>query len=106
MPVQDEDESIRTGSSIQKSEHYEEQDQIGTGFFKLTYRLGDEKGTSFKRKQEDMLIGKLAASNYFRGDSPNQPTIYLRKDSVPELQQEQEPDSASDWYGSVNNQQN
>lgn len=37
----------------------------------------------------------MAASNYFR------------EDSVPEtVRQEQEQDSASDWYGSVGNQQN
>lgn len=80
MPIQDEEESIRTGSSLKKSENENVLlDQIGTGFFQLNYPRGDEKGTSFKRKQDVLISGKLAASNYFR------------EDSVPEnIQQEQE----------------
>ena len=41
MPVQDENESIRTGSSLQKSENENVLDQIGTGFFQLNYPHGD-----------------------------------------------------------------
>ena len=52
MPLQDEGESIRTGSSLQQSDSSivsSKHDQIGNGFFKQNYRQGDEKGTSFKR---------------------------------------------------------
>jgi hypothetical protein len=36
MPIQDDQESIRTGNSLQESEP-NVQDQIGNGFFKLNY---------------------------------------------------------------------
>jgi hypothetical protein len=60
---------MRTGSSLEQSDSANVQDQIGNGFFKQNYRQGDEKGTSFKRQQDALLSGKLAASNYFREDS-------------------------------------